>query len=77
MVYKKAPDGHTEFGGGPGLIDSEARKDRSVTAEEELMEIYASNPLDPEFDPASVDLEVLPRPARYEWPDKATRAGTT
>lgn len=77
MPYKKAPKGHTEFGGGPGLIDPVLRKDRVITAEESLMEIYATNPMDPEADPATADLYAVPRPAPVEWKDKATAKGTT
>lgn len=77
MGYKKAPKGHTEFGGGPGLIDPVLRKDRVVTAEQELMEIYATNPMDPEADPATSDLYAVPRPAPVVWKDKKTAKGTT
>jgi hypothetical protein len=78
MVYRKAPAGHTEFGGGPGLIDPEARKDRALTAEESLMEIYATRPDSQQgaagYDPATADLNdrVTPEP----WPNKATAIGT-
>ena len=44
MPYVKAPKGHSEFGGGAGLIDPMVRKDRALSAQEELIEIYATNP---------------------------------
>ena len=45
MAYTKdtVPSDHSEFGGGPGLIDAEVRKDRDITATEGLMEIYATD----------------------------------
>lgn len=57
MSYAKAPSDHGEFSGGPGLIDPERRKDRQVTAEEELVELYATNPADPNSEPSTVDLD--------------------
>lgn len=77
MPYSKAPREHTEFGGGPGLIDPMSRKDRNVTAEESLMEIYATNPANPESDPATADLNYQPRPEPTPWPDPATAKGST
>lgn len=54
------PQDHTEFGGGPGLIDPLLRQERVVTAEDELREIYATNPhaaeSDPNFKPETADL---------------------
>jgi hypothetical protein len=46
MPYTKdsIPPDHTEFGGGPGLIDPVLRADRLLTPEQELIEIYATNP---------------------------------
>lgn len=46
MPYTKdtLPSDHTEFGGGSGLIDPVLRADRNLTAHQEVMEIYASNP---------------------------------
>lgn len=46
MPYSREsiPKSHTEFGGGPGLIDPVLRADRNLTPEQELMEIYATNP---------------------------------
>ena len=76
MTYKRVPAGHTEFGGGPGLIDPERRKDRAVTAAEELMELYATNPMDAEADPATSDLYYIPRPKPVEWKDPKTAKGT-
>jgi hypothetical protein len=77
MPRKKAPADHTEFGGGPGLIDPVSREDRNVSARDQLMEIYATNPNDPEADPATADLYAVPRPAPVVWKDKATAKGTT
>lgn len=76
MPYRKTPAGHTEFGGGPGLIDPEVRKDRAVSNDEMLMELYASNPEDPATPIQDTDLYAVPRPAPYEYPDKARRKGT-
>lgn len=76
MPYKKAPAGHTEFGGGEGLIDPMVRADRAVTPEEQLMELYASNPMDPITPIEATDLYAVPRPKPYEWPDKKTAKGT-
>lgn len=75
MAYAKVPADHSEFGGGDGLIDAERRRDRAVTSAEERMEIMATNPLDPEADPATTPLGP-PWPAPYEWPDPATAEGT-
>lgn len=77
MTYKRTPAGHTEFGGGPGLVDPERRKDRALEPHEELWEIYATNPMDPEADPATSDLEYIPRPKPVEWADPKTAKGTT
>lgn len=65
MPYKKVPADHSEFGGGPGLIDPVRRADRVIGQEtyaipmvgEEAMEIYATNPADPAADPATADLK--------------------
>lgn len=50
MAYTRdsVPSDHTEFGGGPGLIDPELRKDRVLTAEDKRMEIMFTNPAPPE-----------------------------
>jgi hypothetical protein len=73
MAYNKAPVGHTEFGGGPGLIDPEARKDRNLTGEQQLMEIYATDPGRAESLPETADLNIrTPLP----WTDKSTAIGT-
>lgn len=75
MPYKKAPSTHTEFGGGPGLIDPVLRKDRLLTGEQELLEIYATDPTDAQSDPATVNLET--RAHRPNRTPKDQRAGTT
>jgi hypothetical protein len=41
------PNNHGEFSGGPGLIDPVLREDRVLTPEQQLMEMYATNPADP------------------------------
>lgn len=75
MAYNKAPADHTEFGGGSGLIDSERRKDRAISPEESLMEIYATDPSDALSDPATVSL--TDRSPRADKWDKSVRIGTT
>jgi hypothetical protein len=50
----KTPDDHSEFGGGPGLIDPVLRKDRLLTNEQQLMEIYAT-----ETAPSGANLEAV------------------
>lgn len=69
MAYSgKAPSGHTEFGGGPGLVDPQARSDRAFRADEShipLVEFYACNPADPNSDPETVTLER----SREPWMD--------
>lgn len=60
MAYQKAPADHTEFGGGPGIMDTEARKDRAFRGDQQhipITEVYATNPADPNSDPTSVPLE--------------------
>jgi len=42
------PDDHTEFGGGPGLIDPVLRADRVLSPEEQRMEIMFTNPAPPD-----------------------------
>jgi len=76
MPYKKAPAGHTEFGGGEGLLDEEVRKDRAVSNDDMLMELYASNPMDPATPIQETDLYAVPRPKPYGWKDKKTAKGT-
>lgn len=56
MAYRQIPADHSEFGGGPGIIDPELRKDRVVTAEEERMEIVATNPADAGSEPTTSDI---------------------
>lgn len=61
MAYPgKAPSGHTEFGGGPGIVDPAARDARAFHASEShipISEFYATNPADPDSDPQTVPLE--------------------
>lgn len=77
MPYSKVPKDHTEFGGGPGLVDPQSRKDRNLTPEESLLEIYASNPHDEKTDLADVDLYYRPLPKPTPWDDPSTAKGTT
>ncbi len=77
MSYSKAPSGHTEFGGGPGLIDPELRKDRNLTAEEEMMEMKLSNPNDANTAMQDVDLYYQPAPKPTPWDDPTTAKGTS
>ncbi len=77
MVYRKAPRGHTEFGGGPGLIDPEVRKDRvGMTNEELMLELKFSNPNDATTKPEDVDLNYRPAPKPTPWDDPRTAKGT-
>lgn len=76
MPYRKAPTGHSEYGGGPGLIDPEVRKDRALSSADELIEIYSTNPTDPDTSPEDVDIHQFPKPVPHIWPDKSTRKGT-
>jgi len=76
MPYKRPPKGHTEFGGAEGLIDPMVRSDGAETPEENLMELYAINPCDPKTTLQKANLNAVPRPEPYEWPDKKTKAGT-
>lgn len=77
MPYRKAPKGHTEFGGGPGLIDPVLRADRNLTPEEEMIELYCSNPNDPKTKLEDVDIYYRPLPKPTPWDDASTEKGTT
>lgn len=68
MPYSKnsIPKDHTEFGGGPGLIDPVLRKDRLLTNEEQLIEIYATNPAGGEGAQGTTDAEIAARKAELE-----------
>lgn len=46
MPYTPAniPPDHSEFGGGPGMIDPMVRQDRALEGHQELWEIYATAP---------------------------------
>jgi hypothetical protein len=58
MAYKKAPKDHSEFGGGAGMLDAIRRKDaRDTLSEEQLWEIYATDPADPNADPTTSVIE--------------------
>ena len=77
MGYTKIPPDHSEFGGGDGSIDPSRRVDRtSLTPAEERMEIMATNPIDPDSDPATVALGGSVWPVPYVWPDSSTAEGT-
>jgi hypothetical protein len=68
MAYSREtiPSNHTEFGGGPGLIDPEKRKDRELLGYERLWEIYATDPTPPEFAHGTTDEEIAAAKARIE-----------
>jgi len=46
MAYTASsiPNDHSEFGGGPGMIDPQRRADRVLEGHEELWEIHMTNP---------------------------------
>lgn len=69
------PPDHSEFGGGPGLIDPVLRKDRVLEGHQALLEIYATDPTDPQSDPALVNLAT--REPRQNRVPKDQRAGTS
>lgn len=75
MAYTKdtIPRGHTEFGGGPGLIDPESRADRALTPEERLLEIYATNPAPPAEAHGATEAAREARAARIEVENDPTR----
>lgn len=56
MVYPQTPEGHSEFGGGPGLIDPALRKARILSSDEERMEIVATDPADAGSEPTTADI---------------------
>ena len=66
MAYKKEPADHTEFGGADDghLIDVQRRMDRDLRPEEQLWEIYATDPADPNSTPETADVDAMPRPFR-------------
>lgn len=68
MTYTKdsIPRGHTEFGGGPGLIDPEMRKDRRLRPEQRMWELYATNPAGPETAHGSTPEAIDARQAEIE-----------
>lgn len=84
MSRSITPD-DSEFGDGPGLIDETRRAERVIGQEatamgyqrmgEELWEIYATNPANPDADPATSELGVAPAPT--PWPDPSTAKGTS
>lgn len=51
---RQIPRDHSEFGGGPGMIDPQRRKDRVLEPHEELWEMYATNPAAPDEDLSEV-----------------------
>jgi hypothetical protein len=73
-----------EFSGGGGLIDPIRRAARVIGQQagpvvqgpsEELMEIYATNPTDPDSGPENSEPGVAPAPR--PWPDPSTAKGTS
>ncbi len=62
------PDDHSEFGGGPGLIDPVLREDRLLTPEQQRMEIMFTNPADASVAVPQPDADgVVPAPGTAEW----------
>ena len=69
MPYSKdsIPRDHTEFGGGPGLIDPVVREDRALEPHQEPWEVYATNPAPPpegqeaELDPQTATIGEVPK----------------
>lgn len=76
----------TEFGGGSGLVDSVLRANRVVGQErtasgwaglnDETMEIYATNPADPESGQENSDLTFTGQQRRHPV-DPSTAIGTS
>lgn len=68
MPYSKdsIPKGHTEFGGGPGMIDPMRRADRVLEPHEQLWEVYATNPAPPEVATGLTEEEMSLRAAQIE-----------
>lgn len=68
MPYSKdsIPSNHTEFGGGPGMIDPQRRKDRVLLPHEQLWEIYATEPAPPSVAHGANDIEIAQRAAEIE-----------
>lgn len=50
MPYSKSnvPSNHSEFSGGPGMIDPVVREDRTLETHQQLWELYATNPASPD-----------------------------
>lgn len=57
MPYKKVPKGHSEFGGGPGMIDPVVRKDRALEDHQQLWELYATDPAKADSEPETSQVE--------------------
>lgn len=68
MAYKKVPSSHTEFGGAEDglLIDAQRRADRDLRPEEQLWEIYATDPVkgDETSKPETANVDAMPRTNR-------------
>jgi len=66
MAYKKVPADHTEFIGADDgtMIDAQRRIDRDLRPEEQLWEIYATNPTDATSTPETADVDAMPRTNR-------------
>jgi hypothetical protein len=63
----------TEFGLGPGLIDPISRRNRNITAEQELQEIYARPKTFDGSMPNRPDLEDTPVPRLLPGETEADR----
>jgi hypothetical protein len=59
VSYTKVPRDHTEFGGEPAgkMINEVRRADRVLLPEEQLWEIYATNPADATSQPETAVIE--------------------
>lgn len=68
MAYTREtiPKSHTEFGGGPGMIDPVLREDRILKPEQQLWEIYATEPAPPSAAHGATDEIRVQRAAEIE-----------
>lgn len=76
MPYSREsiPRDHTEFGGGPGMIDPVLRTDRVLEPYQELWEIYATDPTGGEGAIGSTPEEIAAKKAESELRSKPENA---
>lgn len=67
MAYDEVEKGHTEYGGGPGMIDPEVRKDRALSSAEEVREIYALDNRRDDESPEEVEIPRRPGTRRGDF----------